>query len=122
MTSCLPLCPDQSQRQTKTLLTCCHRTAHTTFAQRTKASMAHIPPKYTIPPMPPHIHRKLSLGRLEEGLVLLPQIDGPAEGVLVRWGVKGGITKWTGDTEELVELGGVLGIVRLWDSELYGPA
>jgi hypothetical protein len=36
---------------------------------------------------------------------------------LLKWGVRGGLSRWSGDMEETVELGGILGVVRLWDSE-----
>jgi hypothetical protein len=42
-------------------------------------------------------------------------------GVLIRWGAKGKLEAWdqesTSDEEEGVVLGGILGIVRLWDGE-----
>lgn len=68
--------------------------------------------------MPPQIHRKISLGRSDEGVLLFTQIDEPSEGVLIKWGVKGALSAWKGEAEELVELGGILGIIRLWDSKL----
>lgn len=78
-------------------------------------------PKYTVPPTPPIIHRRVSLGQTPHGLVLFPHTsepsDGPVKGVQVGWGVKGDVVAWTGQAEPCVELGGVLGIVRLWDSE-----
>jgi hypothetical protein len=73
--------------------------------------------KFTVPPMPPQVHRKISLAKTDEGILLFTQIDEPSEGVLIKWGVKGGLSPWKGDAEELVEVGGILGIVRLWDSE-----
>ena len=73
--------------------------------------------KYTVPPMPPQTHRKVSLARNDEGVLLFTQIDEPCEGVLIKWGVKGALSAWKGEVEEAVELGGILGVVRLWDSE-----
>ena len=48
---------------------------------------------------------------------MFTQIDEPCEGVLIKWGVKGALSAWKGEVEEAVELGGILGVVRLWDSE-----
>jgi len=78
--------------------------------------------KYTVPPMPPQIHRKISLARTDEGILLFTQIDEPSEGVLIKWGVKGALSAWKGEAEEVIELGGILGIVRLWDSKSSSPS
>lgn len=84
-----------------------------------------------VPPFPSHPHRKLKLSIHPEGLVIRPiasQADGnigtptaPGKGVIIRWGVKGRVEPWNGagltqegETSE-VELGGILGLVRLWD-------
>lgn len=76
-----------------------------------------LPPKYQIPPMPPIVHRRISLARSEDGLVVFARGEDRSEGALLKWGVKGGLSRWSGDIDEAVELGGILGIVRLWDSE-----
>lgn len=102
-----------------------------------------ISPKYTIPPTPPTIHRKLLLTKHHDGLVISPlrreishsdevadrdekEDNGEAakakgefvEGVMIGWGVRGEVKGWEGEVvSEGVEIGGVLGVVRLWDSE-----
>jgi hypothetical protein len=85
-----------------------------------------------VPPFPSHPHRKLRLSVHSQGLLLRPvasQGDGniatpasPGRGVLIRWGVKGGVEAWDGigvdegdEVDINVELGGILGLVRLWD-------
>lgn len=105
-------------------------------------------PKYTIPPTPPIIHQRLILQKLKEGILISPsgctdhiknqngEVGQPSQtgeggsqgefvrGVMVKWGVKGEVRPWEGivDQEGVqgdeVEIGGVLGVVRLWDSEL----
>lgn len=75
-----------------------------------------LPPKYQIPPMPPIVHRRISLARSDDGLVVFAKGEERSEGALLKWGVKGGLSKWSGDIEEAVELGGILGVLRLWDS------
>jgi hypothetical protein len=80
-----------------------------------------LPPRLTVPPLPPRIHRRLALSVLPDGLLLRP--TGPTaagEAVLVRWGPKGKVEQVALDPQEPeVEIGGVLGIVRLWDSESW---
>jgi hypothetical protein len=96
-----------------------------------------LPPRLTVPPLPPRIHRRLNLSLTPDGVVLRPiGVVAPADEVLVRWGARGRVELFrqqsapsglpqasqapvqaTQPTQrDEVELGGVLGIVRLWDS------
>lgn len=85
-----------------------------------------------VPPFPSHPHRKLRLSVHPQGLLLrpvAPHSDGnigtpraPGRGVLIRWGAKGRVEAWDGtglgdndEDETDVDLGGILGLVRLWD-------
>ncbi|WRT70821.1 uncharacterized protein IL334_007820 [Kwoniella shivajii] len=74
--------------------------------------MAALPPRFTVPPLPPRIHRQVKVNVTEEGVTLAPE-DG--QGVLIRWGVKGKVETIDCEPGE-VTLGGILGIVRLWDA------
>lgn len=82
--------------------------------------------------MPPQIHRRLTLSLSPHGLVLRPKSSAPLDkqpsrlykgeneispGVLMHWGVKGKVEVYDRGAEEddTVDLGGILGIVRLWD-------
>ncbi|WWD20805.1 hypothetical protein CI109_105282 [Kwoniella shandongensis] len=70
-----------------------------------------LPPRFTVPPLPPRLHRRLNLGINDEGIVLTPD---SGQGVLVRWGVKGKVEPFDGEAGDLI-IGGILGVVRLWD-------
>ncbi|ORY31290.1 SacI homology domain-domain-containing protein [Naematelia encephala] len=93
-------------------------------APTSSTSLHTLPARYTVPPLPPRIHRRLELALHAEGLILRPKsAEGDQEGegsgtvgVLVRWGVKGKVQDWDGPAQEAVDLGGILGIVRLWDA------
>jgi len=84
-----------------------------------------LPPRLTVPPLPPRIHRRLNATVTTDGVVLRPL--GPTaaeEGVLVRWGPRGKVETLDAEDKDAatdaaagVEIGGVLGIVRLWDGE-----
>ncbi|KAL1412508.1 hypothetical protein Q8F55_000254 [Vanrija albida] len=80
-----------------------------------------LPARLTVPPLPPRIHRRLDLSAVADGLLLRPAGNGPSsEAVLVRWGLRGSVepvspSVYDNDSAG-VELGGVLGIVRLWDA------
>jgi hypothetical protein len=96
-----------------------------------------IPPKLTVPPFPPQLYRRLLLTVEKDGVLIRPQHPAGGDdkedevrtddstGILIKWGAKGKIETWDGETtqddDEGVVLGGVLGIVRLWDGE-YRPA
>ncbi|WVQ86142.1 hypothetical protein IAT38_008310 [Cryptococcus sp. DSM 104549] len=56
-------------------------------------------PRFTVPPLPPYIHRRLRLSLHDDGVVLAPE-DG--QGVLVRWGVKGKVEPFDADRGELI--------------------
>nr|XP_031862628.1 uncharacterized protein CI109_002126 [Kwoniella shandongensis]KAA5529700.1 hypothetical protein CI109_002126 [Kwoniella shandongensis] len=71
-----------------------------------------LPPRFTVPPLPPRLHRRLNLGINDEGIVLTPD---SGQGVLVRWGVKGKVEPFDGEAGDLI-IGGILGVVRLWDA------
>ena len=86
--------------------------------------------RFTVPPTPPQIHRRLKLTITEDGVLLRPKANGkpettdrhPLVGVLLHWGVRGKVEAWqeedpSGVKDDNVELGGILGVVRLWDGE-----
>lgn len=77
------------------------------------SSINGLPPSLQVPPFPPQIHRRLRLAVKEDGLLLSPD---SGDSVLVRWGVRGKLETTTDDADG-VAVGGVLGIVRLWDGE-----
>lgn len=95
-----------------------------------------IPPRLTVPPFPPQLYRRLLLTIERDGLLLRPQhlAAGQEEdeartdnagGVMIKWGVKGAVQPWSEgggqgvgrdeEEDEGVVVGGILGIVRLWD-------
>lgn len=99
-----------------------------------RSSRQVIPPSLTVPPFPPQLYRRLLLTVETGGVLLRPQhvTSGEADedartdnsqGVLINWGVKGSVQTWQGDErgddedDEKVVLGGILGIVRLWDGQ-----
>ncbi|WWC65301.1 uncharacterized protein I303_107918 [Kwoniella dejecticola CBS 10117] len=73
--------------------------------------MTTLPPRFTVPPLPPRLHRHIKLSIVDDGVALSPE---NGEGVLIRWGVKGKVETFDCEPGEVV-LGGILGIVRLWD-------
>ncbi|GMK56774.1 hypothetical protein CspeluHIS016_0306140 [Cutaneotrichosporon spelunceum] len=84
-----------------------------------------LPARLSVPPFPTPIHRRLILATTDDGLLLKPVSTPPAPespAVLVRWGVKAKVEPCdsapasTRDGQDEVEIGGVLGIVRLWDA------
>jgi hypothetical protein len=95
-----------------------------------RGSRTTLPPRLTVPPFPPQLYRRLLLTVEKDGVLIRPQhptggeddedvrTDG-STGVLIKWGAKGKVETWDGegkpDDEEGVVLGGILGIVRLWD-------
>ncbi|KAK4688765.1 phosphatidylinositol 4-phosphatase, partial [Tremellales sp. Uapishka_1] len=89
------------------------------------SSPAGLPARFTVPPLPPRIHRQLLVTVQPDGILLRPKAADQGQsaksaekGVLVRWGVRGKVQAWEGEVsgDVGVELGGVLGIVRLWDA------
>ena len=93
-----------------------------------------LPPRFTVPPLPPVVHRRLALYLHNDYLLITPLLEPEdshktntnvgddearqVKGVKIGWGVKGGVEPWEGSietTEEALELGGILGLVRLWD-------
>jgi len=94
-----------------------------------RGSRTTLPPRLTVPPFPPQLYRRLLLTVQKDGVLIRPQhptgededdvrTDG-STGVLIKWGAKGKVDTWDGegnpDDDEGVVLGGLLGIVRLWD-------
>lgn len=95
-----------------------------------RGSRTTLPPRLTVPPFPPQLYRQLLLTVEKDGVLIRPQhptggddeddvrTDGTT-GVLIKWGAKGKVETWDGegkpDDEQGVVLGGLLGIVRLWD-------
>ena len=94
-----------------------------------RGSRTTLPPRLTVPPFPPQLYRRLLLTVEKDGVLIRPQHPTGEEeddvrtddstGVLIKWGAKGKVESWDGegkpDDEEGVVLGGILGIVRLWD-------
>jgi hypothetical protein len=89
-----------------------------------------LPPKLTVPPFPPQLFRRLLLTVETDGVLLRPQHPTGGDddedvrtddttGIIIKWGAKGRVEPWEGQEtkngDEGVVLGGVLGIVRLWD-------
>lgn len=85
------------------------------------AASKSLPARLTVPPLPPRIHRRLELSATADGLLVRAAGNGPSsDAVLVRWGPRGAVEPvnaavYADDEGTSVELGGVLGIVRLWD-------
>ena len=99
--------------------------AHPTFASPLSSSQ-----RFTVPPTPPQIHRRLKLTITKDGVLLRPKANDerepsdlhPLVGVLLHWGVRGKVETWREEYSSIVidnevELGGILGVVRLWDGE-----
>lgn len=94
-----------------------------------RGSRTTLPPRLTVPPFPPQLYRRLLLTVEKDRVLIRPQHPTGEEeddvrtddstGVLIKWGAKGKVESWDGegkpDDEEGVVLGGILGIVRLWD-------
>lgn len=91
---------------------------------RSSQSTPTLPSKFRVPPLPPRIHRPLELQSTDEGLLVKPSGSGNREeAILVAWGPKGTIQRYqpkesqgnnaNADAETL-EIGGILGITRLW--------
>ncbi|XAO27080.1 hypothetical protein I312_105922 [Cryptococcus bacillisporus CA1280] len=76
------------------------------------AQTTSLPPRLTVPPLPPHIYRRLTLIVHDDGVVLSPD---NGQSVLIHWGVKGKVEPVDGDEQGELMIGGVLGIARLWD-------
>lgn len=90
-------------------------TASATSSQTTPT----LPSKFRVPPLPPRIHRRLVLQPIEEGLVVRPARDDAGESILITWGTKGTIRRHIPDQDvgsdaESLQIGGILGITRLW--------
>lgn len=79
------------------------------------AQTTSLPPRFTVPPLPPHIYRRLTLIVHDDGVVLSPD---NGQSVLIHWGVKGKVEPVDGNEQGELIIGGVLGIARLWDGEL----
>lgn len=78
------------------------------------AQTTSLPPRFTVPPLPPQIYRRLTLIVHDDGVVLSPD---NGQSVLIHWGVKGKVEPVDGDEQGELIIGGVLGIARLWDGE-----
>lgn len=109
------------------------RAPHTQLKGLAISSLSNqLPARISVPPFPTPIHRHLVLALTDDGLRLKPLGIGPvSEGpaVLIHWGVKGKVEPCdsapasSGEGDAEVEIGGVLGIVRLWDCTLpRGPS
>lgn len=85
--------------------------------------LKHLPPRLTVPPLPPQLHRRLRVRAIDDGLLLYPSTNSePEDAVLIRYGIKAKVEAFAvppadESLEAEVELGGVVGIVRLWDGE-----
>jgi hypothetical protein len=69
--------------------------------------------------MPPRIHRTLRLSIHDNGLIMSPETG---DSVLLQWGIKGRLVDIAGDAEGNgvgVDIGGILGVVKLWDGALF---
>lgn len=93
-----------------------------------------LPSKFRIPAMPSGIHRRLKLWARRDGLQIRPLISGaeetPQECINIQWGLKGRIlstviakagspkqpTAQEPDSDDGIEIGGILGRVHLWDT------
>lgn len=77
-----------------------------------------LPAKLTVPPLPPRIHRRIFASASDDGVILSPSDDSKDHAVLIHWGLRGKVERCKAlESDEQLELGGVLGIVRLWDGE-----
>lgn len=89
-----------------------------------------LPARISVPPLPIPIHRRLVLTLTDDGLLLKPTGIAPVTedlAVLIHWGLKGKVEPCysapasSGEGEGEVQIGGVLGIVRLWDGTSTDP-
>ena len=79
--------------------------------------------------MPPQIHRRIFMTMGPNGLIIIPKAEEESappigthrRGASIGWGVKGRVEHWEGavqrEHDQWVEIGGILGLVRLWDGE-----
>lgn len=100
------------------------------------SSLRSLPARFTVPPLPPRIHRRLKIKVVREGVALSPvsshdadldsSFHAPEPGILIRWGTKAKIdTDYSepdledldDEEEDHVLIGGALGTVKLWDGE-----
>jgi hypothetical protein len=88
-----------------------------------------LPARISVPPFPTTIHRRLLLALTDDGLLLKPASTAPVSddpAVLIKWGLKGKVEPCDAapaSSGDEVEIGGVLGIVRLWDgTSTLGPS
>ncbi|EIW70203.1 hypothetical protein TREMEDRAFT_30281 [Tremella mesenterica DSM 1558] len=72
--------------------------------------------RFIVPPMPPRIHRRLRLVAREDGLVITPSDPESHDGVMIRWGVESKLQPIEEHLDQGLEIGGILGLVRLWDT------
>lgn len=106
-------------------------------SERNKATPT-LPSKYRIPPLPPHIHRRIYLKPLQDGLLLGSSASSSNAGVgrdndvWIGYGPKGQIKRWRDldaqrkqrpfvetvkeDPVASLEIGGILGLTRLWET------
>lgn len=84
-----------------------------------------LPSKFRVPPLPPSIHRRLELRSTDDGLLIQPAgHTNTEEAILITWGPKGTVQRYqpakdtgynnTDADAETLEIGGILGITRLW--------
>lgn len=113
---------------------------HTKASSTSSPQLPSLPARLTVPPMPPVIHRRLRLSLTDDGISIIPApaqeddqegkaVAGEQAGLLVRWGVRGkveideGRARRSGrksdenEDDDGVVIGGILGVVRLWDGE-----
>ncbi|EJT48555.1 hypothetical protein A1Q1_02463 [Trichosporon asahii var. asahii CBS 2479] len=76
--------------------------------------LKHLPPRLTVPPLPPQLHRRLRVRAIDDGLLLYPGTNSePEDAVLIRYGIKAKVEAFAvppadESLEGEVELGGVV--------------
>lgn len=81
-----------------------------------------LPSKFIVPPTPPRIHRSLIVRKLNDGLLIHPRDSHDDDmGIIVGWGIKPTIRKnfapaLLKEGRATLEVAGVIGILRLWET------
>lgn len=73
--------------------------------------------RFAIPAVPPRIHRHLRVAARDDGLLFTADGGDRDHSVLIRWGIQAKVEPVVGHPFVGLEIGCILGIIRLWDGE-----
>lgn len=80
-----------------------------------------LPPKLLVPPTTPHLHRRLLLRVLRDGIAIDPIIKDGGEGLFYDWKASGRARKRevASSGATALALAGILGVMTLWDGMCF---